>query len=70
MAGRSPVVTASRTDAAGEAPGQVGAYARAFGTDDLAFWPASVAFPEPGCWTVTVLLGTASVQFTLSVEAP
>jgi hypothetical protein len=41
-----------------------------YGTDDLSFWPASVSFPEPGCWTVTVLLGTASVQFTVSVERP
>jgi hypothetical protein len=66
----APVVTAVRADAAGEAPGQVGGFARAYGTDDLSFWPASVPFPEPGCWTVTGLLGTASVQFTVSVERP
>lgn len=66
----APVVTASRIDAPGEAPGQVGAFSRAFGTDDLAFWPASVTFPGAGCWTVTALLGTASVQFTVSVEEP
>jgi hypothetical protein len=66
----APVVTAVRADAAGEAPGQVGGFARAFGTEDLSFWPASVAFPEPGCWTVTGLLGAASVQFTVSVEEP
>jgi hypothetical protein len=66
----APVVTAVRADTAGEAPGQVGGFARAFGTDDLSFWPASVAFPHPGCWTVTGQLGTASVQFTVSVEEP
>jgi hypothetical protein len=66
----APVVTAARADAAGEAPGQVGGFDRVYGTDDLSFWPASVSFPEPGCWTVTVLLGTASVQFTVSVERP
>jgi hypothetical protein len=66
----APVVTASRTDAQGEAPGQIGAFARAFGTDDLSFWPASVAFPDAGCWQVTGLLGAESVQFMVSVEEP
>jgi hypothetical protein len=66
----APVVTAERTDAEGEAPGQIGGFSRAFGTDDLSFWPASVAFPDPGCWLVTGLLGAASVQFTVSVEEP
>ena len=66
----APVVTAQRTDAAGEAPGQITGFSRAFGTDDLSFWSASVAFPEPGCWTVTGLLGTAAVHFTISVERP
>ena len=66
----APVVTASRTDAEGEAPGQVGEFSPTFGTHDLAFWPVSVAFPEPGCWEVTGTLGAASVQFTVSVEAP
>jgi hypothetical protein len=56
--------------AAGEAPGQVSGFAQAFGTTDLSFWPASVAFPSPGCWTVTGLLAAESVQFTLSVEEP
>ena len=66
----APAVTAVRTDAPGEAPGQVGGFAQAFGTDDLSFWPASVAFPTPGCWSVTGLLAAESVQFTVSVEAP
>lgn len=66
----APVVTAERTDADGEAPGQIGTYSRAFGTDELSFWPASVAFPDLGCWEVTGLLGTASVQFTIAVERP
>jgi hypothetical protein len=66
----APVVAASRTDAQGEAPGQIGTFARAFGTDDLSFWPASVAFPDPGCWQVTGLMGAESVQFMVSVEEP
>jgi hypothetical protein len=66
----APTVTAVRTDAAGEAPGQVGGFAQAFGTADLSFWPASVAFPAPGCWTITGLLAAESVQFTVSVEEP
>jgi hypothetical protein len=69
-----PVVTAERTDAPAEtpdeAPGQVGGFAQAFGTGDLSFWPASVAFPSPGCWTVTGLLAAESVQFTVSVVPP
>lgn len=70
-AGRgAPIVTAARTDAPGEAPGQVGTFARAYGTDELSFWPASVAFPDAGCWTVTGLLGTDTVQFTVDVERP
>lgn len=64
----APVVTAVRADAEGEAPGQVGGFAQAFGTTDLSFWPASVAFPSPGCWTVTGLLAAEAVQFTVSVE--
>ncbi|TWF77108.1 hypothetical protein FHX44_113012 [Pseudonocardia hierapolitana] len=66
----APAVTAVRADAAGAAPGQVGGFAQAFGTTDLSFWPASVAFPSPGCWTVTGLLAAESVQFTMSVEEP
>jgi hypothetical protein len=66
----APIVTAERTDADGEAPGQIGTFAHAFGTNDLSFWPASVAFPDPGCWQVTALLGTASVPFTVAVEQP
>jgi hypothetical protein len=66
----APAITAVRADAAGEAPGQVGGFARAFGTADLSFWPASVAFPSPGCWTVTGLLAAQSVEFTVSVEEP
>jgi hypothetical protein len=66
----APVVTAVRADAEGEAPGQVGGFAQAFGTDDLSFWPASVAFPSPGCWTVTGLLAAEAVQVTVSVEEP
>ncbi len=66
----APVVTAVRADAAGVAPGQVGGFAQAFGTADLSFWPASVAFPSPGCWTVTGRLAAEAVQFTVSVEEP
>jgi hypothetical protein len=66
----APTVTAVRADSAGEAPGQVGGFAQAFGTAGLSFWPASVAFPAPGCWTVTGLLAAESVQFTVLVEEP
>jgi hypothetical protein len=66
----APVVTAVRADAAGEAPGQVGGFAQAFGTTDLSFWPASVAFPSAGCWTITGLLAAEAVQITVSVEEP
>jgi hypothetical protein len=66
----APVVTAVRADAAGAAPGQVGGFAHAFGTADLSFWPVTVAFPSPGCWTVTGRHAAESVQFTLSVEEP
>jgi hypothetical protein len=66
----APAVTAVRTDAPGEAPGQVGGFAQSFDAADLSFWPASVAFPTPGCWAVTGLLAAEAVQFTVSVEAP
>jgi len=66
----APTVTAVRSDDAVEAPGQVGGFAQSFGTAELSFWPASVAFPSPGCWTVTGLLAAESVQFTVSVEEP
>jgi hypothetical protein len=66
----APTVTAARADSAGEAPGHVGGFAQAFGTADLSFWPASVAFPAPGCWTITGLLAAESLQFTVLVEEP
>jgi hypothetical protein len=66
----APTVTAVRADAPAEAPGQVGGFAQAFGTANLSFWPASVAFPSSGCWTITGLLAAESVQFTVSVEEP
>ncbi|HLU56241.1 MAG TPA: hypothetical protein VKZ81_12335 [Pseudonocardia sp.] len=66
----APVITAVRVDAAGEAPGQVGGFAQAFGTSDLSFWPASVALPAPGCWRITGLLAAQAVEFTVWVEEP
>jgi hypothetical protein len=66
----APVVTAARVDAAGEAPGQIGAFSRAYGTDELSFWPASVAFPDPGCWAVTGQVGRTSLRFTVAVVQP
>jgi hypothetical protein len=66
----APAVTAVRADAAGEAPGQVGGFAQAFGTTGLSFWPASVALPSPGCWTINGVLAAELVQFTVSVEEP
>jgi hypothetical protein len=66
----APAVTAVRADAAGEAPGQVGGSAEAFGTNEFTFWPAAVTFPAPGCWTITSALAAESVQFTVSVREP
>lgn len=66
----APVVSGTRTDAAGEAPGQIGGFSRAFGTDDLSFWPASVTFADAGCWSVTATLDTSAVSFTIAVERP
>lgn len=65
-----PSVTASRSDAPGDATGQVGGFTRAFGTGELTFWPATMAFPAPGCWTVTGTLGATSVQFVVRVDRP
>jgi hypothetical protein len=63
-----PTVTGTRSDAPGDATGQLGGAARAFGTGDLSFWPATVAFPAPGCWTVTGVLGDAVLQFVVQVQ--
>ena len=65
-----PTVTATRSDAPGDAAGQIGGFAHAFGTGGLSFWPATVAFPAPGCWTVTGALGAAVLQFIVAVERP
>ena len=65
-----PAVVATRTDARRSASVRLGSIAQAFGTRALAFWPASVVFPEPGCWTVRGALGAASVQFVVDVARP
>ncbi|OLT14858.1 hypothetical protein BJF78_16975 [Pseudonocardia sp. CNS-139] len=65
-----PTVVATRTDAPGEASAQVGAYAQAFGISGLAFWPAAVTFPAPGCWTVTGTFGSTAVAFAVRVDEP
>jgi hypothetical protein len=65
-----PTVTATRSDAPGDATGQLGGAARAFGTGDLSFWPATVTFPAPGCWTVTGVLGATVLQFVVKVQGP
>jgi hypothetical protein len=66
----SPAVSAHRSDGPGDAVGQVSASSRAFGTGELSFWPATVAFPSPGCWTVTGAFGATVVQFVVEVRRP
>lgn len=65
-----PTVSATRSDAPGQATGQVGGFARTYGSDALSFWPTVVEFPEAGCWTVTSTLGAAVVQFMVGVNRP
>lgn len=65
-----PAVTATRADAPGDVTGSVGGFSRAFGTGELAFWPATVAFPAPGCWTVTSTIGATAVQYVVRVDRP
>jgi hypothetical protein len=65
-----PVVTATRRDAPGDAAVQVDEFTRAFGTGELVFWPASVAFPEAGCWTVAGSLGDRRVEFVVDIAEP
>ncbi|WP_219415115.1 hypothetical protein [Pseudonocardia nigra] len=65
-----PVVTATRRDAPGEATGRVEELSRAFGTGELVFWPASVTFPEAGCWTVTGTIDDRTVEFVVEVSEP
>jgi hypothetical protein len=64
----APVVSATSSDADGMTPGVVNFYTQTYGTGNLAFWPVSVAFPAPGCWTVTGRLGESTVLFTVDVE--
>lgn len=66
----APAVSATRNDAPGEAEVVLGGYTRSFGTGDLAFWPSSVRFPDPGCWTVSGRLADTDVEFVVGVTAP
>jgi hypothetical protein len=65
-----PEVSAAETGAAKTVNASFSDYARAFGTGDLAFWPSTLEFPEPGCWTVTGRLKSTTVQFVVDVKAP
>lgn len=66
----SPAVSARRSDGTGDTVGQVSAASRAFGISELTFWPASLTFPAPGCWTVTGTFGATVVQFVVDVAGP
>jgi hypothetical protein len=65
-----PEVTAVQAGATDSIAATFSDYARAYGTTDLAFWPSTLAFPQPGCWTVTGKLKATTVQFTVEVKAP
>jgi hypothetical protein len=65
-----PEVSAAQTGTSAAVKATFSDYARAFGTGDLAFWPSTLEFPEPGCWTVTGRLKSTTVQFVVDVKAP
>jgi hypothetical protein len=65
-----PEVSAARAGASDAVRATFTDYARAFGTGDLAFWPSTLALPEPGCWTVTGRLKNTTIQFVVDVKAP
>lgn len=66
----SPQVTATKTGVATPVAAGFGAYSQSYGTGSLAFWPATIEFPSPGCWTVTGVHGATTVEFVLKVAAP
>ena len=65
-----PEVSAARAGAPAPVPAAIAEYSRTFGTGDLAFWPAMIEFPAPGCWTVTGRLAGTTVEFVVDVTAP
>ncbi|WP_214405481.1 hypothetical protein [Pseudonocardia lacus] len=66
----APLVTASKPDTVTPVQASFGSYTQSFGTGGLAFWPATIEFPSPGCWTVTGNLGATTVEFVVKVTAP
>jgi hypothetical protein len=66
----APQVSATYAGAPAPIPATFADYARTFGTGGLAFWPATITFPDPGCWTVTGRLAETTVEFTVDVTAP
>lgn len=66
----APEVSAARTNPSTPVAATFSGYARAFGTGNLAFWPATIDFPAPGCWTVTGRMKSTTVQFVIEVKSP
>lgn len=65
-----PLVGATKPGVVTPVPASFGTYTQSYGTGGLAFWPATIEFPEEGCWTVTGSLGATTVQFVVKVTAP
>jgi hypothetical protein len=65
-----PQVSATRAGAATPVPASFGVYSQTYGSGKLSFWPATIEFPEAGCWTVTGALGDTTVQFVVKVTGP
>lgn len=59
-----PELHATRLDGSDDADGSVGGYARA---DGLAWWPAVLTFPTPGCWRVTGEVDDRTLQFVVRI---
>jgi hypothetical protein len=66
----TPQVSAMRTDSPAPVPASWGEIAQSFGTGGMAFWPATIEFPAPGCWMITGRLEATTVQFIVDVKAP
>lgn len=66
----APQVTATKAGVVTPVAAGFGTYSQSYGTGSLAFWPATIEFPSPGCWTVTGVLGATTVEFVLKVAVP
>ncbi|MCO1661071.1 hypothetical protein [Pseudonocardia humida] len=65
-----PQVSAIRPGLMTPVPASFGPYSQSYGTGGLAFWPATIEFPSPGCWTVSGSLGPTTVEFVVRVSPP